>query len=328
MWDNELKKPLKSDNAVQARKEVENCLVLQYHRVATLCFDPLQLSVEPYHFEEQIEYLLENFNVISIDEMRHHIETSKPFKQRTIVITFDGGYTDILYTANDVLKSFAIPATVFVTTSNIIEGGRFWWQELEDFLIANKFGSELELQIDTQYHKWPLLTKMDRFRAYEDLYSILLYKTPFEQREITKEIAESLELHAEEIDNHRTMSAHELKQLADGGLITIGGHTHNCTMLSNLSKQDQINEIVRNKEILEEVLGCDIEYFSHPYGSDDSCTMETTRILHNAGFKLAFCNSYGAVNIRGITNRYELPRVKVGNWNKFAFYRFISNIFD
>ena len=304
------------------------CLVLQYNRVASLCFDPLQLAVEPYHFEKQIEYLAQNFNVISIDQMKHHLETSTPFRERTVVVTFDGGYTDVLYTAKEVLERYKVFATVFASSAGIIERGRFWWQELEDFLIANHFQGQLEVEIDYQLHKWPLSTQLDRFRAYDDLYSILSDKTPSEQRTIVEQITRSLDLRAEEFDNHRTMSAQELIKLAESGLITIGGHTHSYVKLSSLSKWQQIEEILKNKNILEEVLGHKIEYFSYPFGGDNGYTAETISILEDIGFSLACGNSYGTVSIIGHTSRYELPRVKVGNWNLFTFYRFLSRFFD
>jgi len=317
-----------SSSAISGHIGVDTCLVLQYHRVASLCFDPLQLAVEPYHFEEQIEYLAQNFNVISIDEMKHHLETSRPFRERTVVVTFDGGYTDVLYTAKDVLRRFEVFATVFASSSNIIEGGQFWWQELEDFLIANYFEGQLELEIDLELRKWPLVTQLDRFRAYDDLYSILSNKTPSEQRIIVEQITGSLDLQAEELDNHRTMSAQELRKLEEGGLITIGGHTHSYVKLSSLPKWQQIEEILKNKNVLEEVLGHSIKYFSYPFGNDNSYTAETISILEDIGFNLACGNSYGTVSITGQTNRYELPRVKVGDWNPFTFYRFLRRFFD
>jgi hypothetical protein len=192
-----------SPSAVSRHIGVDTCLVLQYHRVASLCFDPLQLAVEPYLFEKQVEYLAQNFNVISIDEMKDHLETSRPFRERTVVVTFDGGYSDVLYTAKEVLQRFKVPATVFTSSANIIEGGHFWWKELEDFLIANSWKGQLELEIDCQWCKWPLVTQLDKFRAYEDLYSILSDRTPLEQRTIVEQITRSLDLQAEELDSHR-----------------------------------------------------------------------------------------------------------------------------
>lgn len=328
MHDFSCKNLSESSSAISGHIGVDTCLVLQYHRVASLCFDPLQLAVEPYHFEKQIEYLAQNFNVISIDEMKHHLETSEPFREGTVVVTFDGGYTDVLYTAKEVLERFEVFATVFASSANITEGGRFWWQELEDFLIANHFEGQLELEIDCQLYKWPLVTQLDRFRAYDDLYSILSDKTPSEQRIIVEQITRSLDLQAEELDNHRTMSSQELRKLAEGGLVTIGGHTHSYVKLSSLPKWQQIEEVLKNKNVLEEVLGHNIKYFSYPFGNDNSYTAETISILKDIGFSLACGNSYGTVSVTGQTSRYELPRVKVGNWNPFTFYRFLTRFFN
>lgn len=328
MYDYLCKYPWESVSSVSDRAATDTCLVLQYHRVASLCFDPQQLTVEPHHFEEQMAYLAENCNVIPIDDMRRHLDTSRLLKQRTVVITFDGGYSDVLYTAKDVLRRFDLPATVFATSANIIDGGRFWWQNLEDYLIANHFEGQLEIEIDSHLHRWPLLTQFDRCRAYEDLYGILLNKAPSERKRLSEEIGKSIELHAEELDTHRTMSVHELRKLVDGGLITVGGHTHSGAKLSSLPKCDQIDEIMKNKEILEEVLKCPIECFSYPLGNCDNDTRETGEFLEDAGFAMACGGSYGAAGISGRTSRYDLPRVKVGNWNTFAFHRFLRRFFD
>ena len=139
MYDFLSKDLSKSSSTISRYIGVDTCLILQYHRVASLCFDPLQLAVEPYYFEKQIEYLAQNFNVVSIDEMKHHLETSRPFRDKSVVVTFDGGYTDVLYTAKEVLERYKVFATVFASSADIIKGGQFWWKELEDFLIANHF---------------------------------------------------------------------------------------------------------------------------------------------------------------------------------------------
>lgn len=313
---------------VARHSEAGTCLVLQYHRVASLCFDPLQLAVEPYHFEQQMEYLAQNFNVISMDEMKHRLETSRPFRRRTVAITFDGGYSDVLYTAKDVLQRYNIPATVFTSTAHIIEGVHYWWQELEDFLIANHFKGQLELEIDHRTYKWPLITHLDRFRAYDDLYSILSNKTPPEQRTIIEQLTANLNFEAEELDNHRIMNAQELRKLEEGRSVTIGGHTHSYVKLSALPRWRQIEEILRNKDILEEILGHNIEYFSYPFGNDNSYTTDTVDILKKTGYSLACSNSYGTVGIADQTSHYELPRIKVGNFNTFTFYRFLRRFFD
>jgi len=306
----------------------EACLVLQYHRVKWLCYDPLQLAVEPYNFERQMEYLARNFNVISMNEMQQHLETATPFREKTVVVTFDGGYSDILYTAKEVLERYGVFATVFAVSANIIKGEQFWWNTLENLLIANRFQGQLEIETNYQLYNWPLMNQHDRFRAYDDLYSILSNKTPSEQKAIVEQITCCLGLQAEELDNHRTMSAQELRKLGEGGLITVGGHTHNYVKLSSLANWQQVEEISENKNVLEEVSGYRIKYFSYPFGNDNSYTAETINILEDSGFSLAFGNCYGTVSANGETNCYELPRVKVGNWNPYTFYKFLKGFFS
>ena len=122
------------------------------------------------------------------------------------------------------------------------------------------------MALDGQRHCWPLASQYDRFLAFDDLYEILSTKTPSEQRGIVAEIAGSLDGLGEEFDSHATLSIQELKRLEEGGLITIGGYTHNCVMLSPLPEWEQVREIGRNKQILEEILGHRIEYFAYPFG--------------------------------------------------------------
>ena len=124
------------------------------------------------------------------------------------------------------------------------------------------------------------------------------------------------------------MDAGELKQLESSGLITVGGHTHDYVKLSSLSESQQAEEILKNKNVLEEVLGHKIEYFSYPFGTNHGYTAETMGILEDIGFSLACGNSYGMVSLVETENRYDLPRVKVGNWNSFVFYRFLRRFFD
>jgi peptidoglycan/xylan/chitin deacetylase (PgdA/CDA1 family) len=303
------------------------CLVLQYCRVALLSHDPLQLAVEPCRFEKQIEYLANNFNVISVNEMKYHLERKTAFREKTVVLTFDVGYADVLYTAKEVLERYEVPAAVFATSANITTETQIWPNVLENYLIANRFQGRLDIEIDDELYRWPLTSQDDRFRAYDDLYSILSDKNPSEQKEIIGQINQSLELRANELDNNRTMNAHELKTLEEGELITIGGHTHNYVKLSSLPKWQQIEEVSKNKDVLEEALGHRIEYFSYPFGNDNDHNADTVNVLKDIGFSLACGSCYGTVNLAEETHYYDLPRIKVGNWNQFTFYKFLKGFF-
>ncbi|OHB63424.1 MAG: hypothetical protein A2Y76_13370 [Planctomycetes bacterium RBG_13_60_9] len=307
-----------------------SCAILQYHRVALLAHDPLRLAVQPHNFERQMEYLATNFNLISLHELRQHLETATPWRDKAVVVTFDGGYSDVLYTAKEVLERFEVPATVFVPSENLIERRRFWWDILEDVLIAGDGMAgapslgPLVTEAEGESLDWPLVSQQDRFRAFDDLYGILSDQAPAQQRQIVAEILRSLEGSGEELDSHATLSMQELKRLEEGGLITVGGHAHHCAKLSLLSEPEQRNEIEYNKQILEEALGHRIECFAYPFGDESSYTTVTRKILKDCGFRLSCRVSSDTVSVPGADSLYELPRLRIGDWNPFTFYRYLK----
>src|SRR4030042_6935932 len=72
--------------ASQRGLAADQCLVLQYYRVASLCHDPLQLAVEPHHFEMHVEYLAGHFRILSVDEMAAHLVSKEPFSGPSVVL--------------------------------------------------------------------------------------------------------------------------------------------------------------------------------------------------------------------------------------------------
>jgi peptidoglycan/xylan/chitin deacetylase (PgdA/CDA1 family) len=302
-----------------------DCLVLQYHRVALLSHDPLRLGVQPCNFERHMEYLAENCNVISLQEMLQHVETGTPFRGHTVAVTFDAGYSDILYTAKEVLERLEIPATAFVPSASMIEQRPFWWDVLEDALIAGGLRSTLDLEIGGIPRRWKLDSQPGRFLAYADLYDILSTAAPLQQNNIVDAIVQGMETPGEDPDSHATMDTQELQSLENGGLITIGGYPHHGTNLSGLQEEVRVLEIGRNKQTLEEVLGHKIEYFAYPT-TDDICEASVTaRLLKGFGFTMAFCVSPDTVSIDGSADLYELSRVSVRDWNPFTFHKCIES---
>jgi peptidoglycan/xylan/chitin deacetylase (PgdA/CDA1 family) len=85
-----------------------------YHRVDRLpAYD--QLTVSPERFEEQIAYLAQHCRVISLAQAVTELTTDRATRPG-VVVTFDDGYRDNLLHALPVLRRYAVPATIFVTT--------------------------------------------------------------------------------------------------------------------------------------------------------------------------------------------------------------------
>ena len=58
----------------------------------------------------------QQFNVVPIETLTRQLTSGDPIKDKTIVITFDDAYSDILENAIPILDKYQFPATIFVAT--------------------------------------------------------------------------------------------------------------------------------------------------------------------------------------------------------------------
>jgi len=318
---------ISSHNGTEKRT---SCVVLRYQRIALLSYDILQTAVQPYLFESQMEYLAGNCNLISIHELIDHLRENRKFEKNSVAVTFDGGYSDIYYTAKKVLEDYQIPVTVFAHTANISgETEKFWWDELEDLIVANTDRQNLDIRIEGENYSFSLVNQHSRFYAYEKLYELLKDMSPEQQKDIIEQIKEQLEFKPAEVDNHRLMDKNEISKLSKNQLFSIGGHGHSGATIYSIEKEKKNEEIIKNKRILEKVTDSEIEYFSYPlhrYLTRQE-NEETQQILKDCGFKAAFGHNYGVVTCEELDYLFDIPRIKAGNFHPFTFYQLFERFF-
>ena len=79
-------------------------VILQYHHVSNTA--PKNTSITPTQFEAHLTYLKEhNFNVVPLSQIIEKIKNQQPIKDKTVAITFDDAYVDILNHATPLLNS-------------------------------------------------------------------------------------------------------------------------------------------------------------------------------------------------------------------------------
>ena len=72
------------------------------------------------------------------------IKDGRKFKPGTVAITFDDGYYDVYQRAYPLLRSYDIPATLFVTTGVIDNPQHYlWWDEVDYFCRTGMVGSTM-----------------------------------------------------------------------------------------------------------------------------------------------------------------------------------------
>jgi peptidoglycan/xylan/chitin deacetylase (PgdA/CDA1 family) len=247
-----------------------------------------------------------------------------------VAITFDDGYACNLGAA-EALREADAPATVFVTVDNVRSGREYWWDELEQLILAAQAKQlhlilpagtvEIDLgspQEDDRH--WPpsALPRTPRQKAFHRIWSELRLLEPGQQQDAMAQIRLKARLPAEARDSHRPMTAAEVGSLSRFG-VEVGAHSMTHTSLSARSEDDQRSEIDGSRVVCAELSGSRVLSFAYPYGDFDE---RSVRLVEEAGFACACTTKHGAV--RGPRDAFTLPRIQVRNWQTDELARVLS----
>jgi peptidoglycan/xylan/chitin deacetylase (PgdA/CDA1 family) len=126
--------------------------------------------------------------------------------------------------------------------------------------------------------------------------------------------------------DRRCLTVDEVCALARGHFIEVGAHTVTHPSLSTLPMDSQREEIRESKAQLEEIVDCAVTSFAYPYGKRSDYTSETVGLVEEAGFTGA-CSNIGGL-VCNASDRFQLPRFHVQDWDGEEFSRQLSRWFD
>ena len=99
----------------------QSAVIVLYHHVAE--DTPPSTSISPANFDTHLRYLRDNdFNVIALDRMIDSLRSGQSLPEKSVVITFDDGYSSIYDKAFPMLQSYGYPFTLFLSTEPIDDG--------------------------------------------------------------------------------------------------------------------------------------------------------------------------------------------------------------
>jgi peptidoglycan/xylan/chitin deacetylase (PgdA/CDA1 family) len=322
-------------------------VILLYHRVADLPSDPWLLGVTPQHFTEHLEIVQQRAHPISLQQLSES-SSGSVLPERSVAITFDDCYADYLHQAKPRLERFGIRATTFIVAGYIECQGEFWWDELDRLLLQPGTLPEiLRLDIAGNQYEWHLgavarysdseFEGMRRWRAWEapptarhelyrSLWELMHPLTGQERHKVLSLLRTWAGADSAARPSHRLLSAGELRALADGDLIEIGAHTMTHPALDTLPPSAQWDEIQQSKMRLEDLLGRSVSSFAYPFGRRCDYLPETVSIVRDVGFARA-CSNFSGV-VEPSTDRFQLPRVQVQDWDGEEFSRRLERWFE
>jgi len=311
-------------------------LILVYHRVAATAVDPWKQSVTPEHFAEHLAILRKHWRPVGLVQLVEAHERGQ-IPDRSVVITFDDGYASHRHVVQPLLEQFEVPATFFVSTGQLASQREYWWDELEGLLTEpGRLPASLSIDVSGKHFDFELGEREytdEQCRRDQELWAwegapgtrLALYYALWEQLRSARAAEQSRVMDTLRTwagsqafcrPAHRPLSVTELTDLSSCGLVEIGAHTVTHPLLAQLPLEQQQQEVVGNRQELEQILGRPVESFAYPYGIS---TAELVESLPGMGFRCACATAGGTVRRR--SNRFLFPRETVSDCDGEEFAR-------
>jgi peptidoglycan/xylan/chitin deacetylase (PgdA/CDA1 family) len=234
-----------------------------------------------------MDYLRRNrFEPVSASVVRDFLIHGTELPPRAFLVTFDDGYKNNLTVAAPILKSFGIPAIVFVSTG-YIETKRFFWFHEMSLRILDWQVDEIRLPLEDRpaaVPKAPFERRLLARRAVEQCKTIpnearLEYLNYLRSQNLARSVDGNEEFEA--------MNWDEVRGLGRFG-IEVGSHTVEHPILSQLSVPEASAELRESKQTIERELQSPCYALAYPNGRSVDYSGEVAASAREAGYALAF----------------------------------------
>jgi hypothetical protein len=304
-------------HTVYKKLSAHKIIFLMYHGIADTDSIPCWWQLEKSKFEKQMEYIKNNFQVISIDRACELILSDKDLPRNYIVLTFDDGFRNFLSNALPILKKNRMPSVLYVPIDPVINKKLIWSDELYLTLytyysdsinlinsIAGCSGSDFKGKKESELEhainclqELPVDIRRDKLDSF---YSTL---------------NRPLNIDTIKASPFTLLSTEELKELSKENMVTIGSHADSHEPLTSLAVEDMSVEVSRSREYLEKLTGRKVEHFCYPAGFYDD---RVVKAVKNAGYKSAVLAREIPVDEKDL---FQIPRPGIGAFDSDAFFK-------
>ncbi len=240
-----------------ARNRFPGVAVLCYHSVRPDDWPAGRMAFEGLHvraseLDTHCAFLKATCQPITLAQWRAAAAGGPPLPERPVLVTFDDGYRSMATVARPILQRHGVPAVLFLCTEAVERRQLHWFDA-----IGLTCG---EAAVQT------------------------LKQAPFDEwRTAVSEASTPVCDH----EPHALLTVNEIGELAREGF-EIGGHTDSHPILARADRDEQEQQIARNRTALEAWSGKPVAAFAYPNGERADYTAETVALLEQSGYQMAF----------------------------------------
>jgi peptidoglycan/xylan/chitin deacetylase (PgdA/CDA1 family) len=215
-------------------------------------------------------------------------------------MTFDDGYPDWPTVIAPALKARGLPATFFVTTSQL-RGQPMWSERIATLLRKGRPAALQSLHPAIPHVDWS--NSQTREAAVEPVTACLKYlRLPFRDALIDR-MEHACQTRLEEVPIFRP---EHLRTLHDLGF-DIGAHTVDHPILTYCTESEARLEISRARDDLSELVGADVRHFAYPNGKPMAdYSARDIALIKQCGYAGAVTTAQGSLRLG--CSPYQIPR--------------------
>lgn len=302
------------------RANLGHFIVLMYHRVLpdndpSIPYLQPGMYVRVSSFRKQMEFLSDNYQIITIQDMLQLIEARQTRSDKQYcVLTFDDGWLDNYEHAFPVLKSFSAPATIFLAAAFIGTDRTFWHEKVSRLFFESRHSAPAP-RTSTEPGSNQLQQVVDLLRRHvpnpnndrttiDKVIEALKQFPPAQIEAAVAAIAIELNLPA---GRERTMlNWTEIEEMGRNR-ITFGSHTREHKLLTKVSIDEADSEIRLSLEELRMKVPSFVPVFCYPNGHYNS---QVKSIVANAGYSAAVTTERGRESAT-FKDRFAIRRIGI-----------------
>jgi len=250
------------------------------------------------YFKRQLIWLKKRFEIVSLEAYMKAFLNSKRSIRGKFAITFDDGYRQVVDLVMPFLNEEGIPATFFVSTSQLKDRALLW------FVYFNALCSEKCYEsIEVNGESYPLTNYKSSMTAWRKL--IALARESGDAIAYFKIFSKKYPLPDHVFRKYEGMSEDQIINIGRSKLFTVGAHTIHHPYLDQISKESLELELIGNKQTLEKIIGENVRFFAYTGGVYNK---DVLRSVKEAGFEAAFTITSRHI---GSDTIFEMPRTDI-----------------
>ena len=300
------------------KKAGHNAVILMYHRVIDMrnATDRLQagMVVHPETFDHHVRYLLQNFDVASIDTLSRMMRGERRNEQGKpiCVLTFDDGWSDFYKNAFPILKRYGVPGTVFLTTGFVGTDDSFWTDKLARMFYKREEQIHAKRNIEKSSNLIVDLMENGGGSAENRLERSIELMKSRRQEEINGILSILSERWQEKsLSTERDfLTWNEVREMHRSGLVSFGSHTESHRILTTLDEREIEEELERSKNrLLDEGVADPASLaFAYPNGDYNDHIAES---VERQEYRLAVTTRKGWIDCHESGGLFELKRIGI-----------------